>query len=311
MADLKRFERSVKEELSAFKSYYKDSLKSKIKILDVLSNYIHSRKKNDLLPLLTILSAKLTGAVNPDTFAAASIIDHLYTATQIHDDVEEETFSGNIFLKLNALWKEKLSVLMGDYFLAKGLILSVNNKTYDLLEVVSKSIKEFTEGELTIIHYHKNLTINSNDYLDVINLKSASIVSACTTSGAMSAGADKEAVQTMTSFGRNFGMALYIRNELDFSNSIKHAQYRMTLPFLLSLQNSPENEKTKLLKYLQYPVSKDLTKYFQHITEIKGGVENSRRIIEDYKIKALDDLTELPYSESLETVRQIVDFSLN
>ena len=306
MSYLKTFESSIKEEIIKYNHYYKNSLKSKIKLLDLIANYIHYKKKNKLFPLLTILSAKVSGTINTNTYVAASIIDHLYIATQIHDDVEDESFSGNIFFKLNALWKEKLSVLMGDYFLAKGLILSVKHKTYDLLEVVSNSIKDITEGEISMLYSIRNIYIIKEEYFEIINRKSASLYSTCTKSGAISAGANDASIEIMSSFGRNFGTALFIKNELNFQNTIRNSKYRITLPFILALENTSDEEKEQMLKYLQSPINKDLTQYLQHFTEAKGGVEKSIRLMEDYKVKALEDITEFPYSTNLETLKQII-----
>lgn len=153
-------EKHFREDFLRYRNYYKTALKSKTRILDIIASYVHKRKENSLLPLVTILSAKAAGRTSQNTYVAATIIDLLFTATRIHDDVEDESFSGNYFNKINDLWKEKLSVLMGDYFLAQGLLISVKNKTYDILEIFSKSVKEITEGELRIIYNSSNLNIN-------------------------------------------------------------------------------------------------------------------------------------------------------
>lgn len=307
MSGIKEFEVTVKEEIKHYKQYYKSSLKSKTKLVDIIANFVHYRNHNSLLPTITLLSAKVSGKITDNTYVAASIIDHLYTATLIHDDVEDESYGSKGFMKINALWKEKLSVLMGDYFLAKGLLLSVKNKTYDLLEIVSKSVKQITEGELRMIHITKNLLISKEEYFGIIDQKSASLYSACTVVGAISGGADEEAINILSSFGRNYGIALFIRNDLSIQHTITNSRYRITLPLILALQNSDEAEKNKILNYLQYPVTKELTQYLQTFTETNGGVENSIRMMEDYKVKALNDITEFKYSESIEALKQLVN----
>lgn len=309
MSELKEFESPIKEEILKFKKYSKDSLNSKTKILDIIAGFVHNKKENKLIPLLTLLSAQVSGKITHNTYIAASIIDYLYIATRIHDDVEDESYSENIFNKINTLWKEKLSVLMGDYFLAKGLMHSVHNKTYDILEIASRSVKDFTEGELSMIHINNNLHTNKNDYLEIISKKSASLYSTCTMSGALSAGADKDATEKMKLFGFNFGMAQYIETELLFKNTIRSGKYRITLPLILTLENVSTSEKTKILQHLQYPVENSLTTYFQSYIENNNGLENSIRIMEDYRFKAIEHLTEFPYSNALDTLKSMVNGS--
>lgn len=306
MAQIKTLEISLKEEIFKYKEYYKTSLKSKTKILDIISSFVHQRKENKILPIITILSAKASGKITDTTYVAAAIIDLLYTATKIHDDVENESYSTNIFNKIDALWKEKLSVLMGDYFLAQGLLISVKNKNYELLEIFSKSVKQITEGEIQMLNITNNLTFDKKEYLDIIQKKSASLYAACTKAGALSVGADNETINILTSYGLNYGMALFINNDLQIKNTIINSKYRITLPYMLALNNSDEQEKTKMMKYLHYPVEKKLTAYLQSFTEKKNGVSEAIKLLEDYKTKAVEDITELPFSDAVESLKQLV-----
>jgi octaprenyl-diphosphate synthase len=306
MANIKDVEAPVKEEILQYKRFYKDTLKSKNKFLDIISNYVHHRKENKLVTLITLLSAKISGEVTEKTFVAASIIDHLYTATQIHDDVEDESFTKGLN-KINGLWKEKLSVLMGDYFLAKGLLLSVERKTYDLLEIISKSVKEITEGELDMIYQFRNLSISKDTYLEIIQKKNAAIYATSAQVGAISAGAEEQYVSAMLSFGKNYGMALQIKKEITFENAIKNGKYRNTLPLIISLEKMTDVEKNNILVLLQKPVTKDLTDYFQNFTYSNGGIEIAESLREDYKMRALENLTELPYSRSLEAMKELLN----
>lgn len=307
MTQIKTLENSVKEEILRYKEYYKNSLKSKTKILDIISSFVHQRKENKILPLITILSAKASGKITDTTYVAAAIIDLLYTATKIHDDVENESSSSNIFNKIDALWKEKLSVLMGDYFLAQGLLISVKNKNYQLLEIYSKSVKEITEGEIQMINNTNNLNLDIKEYFHIIQKKSASLYAACTKSGALSAGADNETINILTSYGINYGTALFIKNDLTIKNTIVNSKYRITLPYILALENSDEQEKIKMTKYLHYPVEKKLTEFLQSYTEKKNGVMEAIKLMEDYKAKAIEDITELQFSNALESLKQLVN----
>lgn len=310
MTQVNRLEIPMKEEILKYKNYYKTSIKSKTKILDIIASYVHQRKENKILPLITILSARAAGKTTNDTYVAAAIIDLLYTATKIHDDVQNESYSTNIFTKIDALWKEKLSVLMGDYFLAQGLLISVKNKNYELLEIFSKSVKQITEGELLMIHNTNNLNLELKDYIEIIQKKSATLYSACTKAGAITASADKETINTLSSFGSNFGAALYIKNDLFLKNTITNSKYRLTLPFILALENSDEPEKNKMIKHLQYPVEKGLTEYLQSFTESKNGKAKAIVMLEDYKTRALEDITELPYSPAVEELKKLVSSTI-
>ncbi len=306
MTQIKTLEISIKEEILRYKDYYKTSLKSKTKILDLIASYVHQRKENKVLPILTILSARASGKITDTTYVAAAIIDLLYTATRIHDDVENESFSTNIFNKIDALWKEKLSVLMGDYFLAQGLLISVKNKNYQLLEIFSKSVKEITEGEIQMMNNSNNLNPDKKEFLEIIQKKSASLYSACAKAGALSSGAESETVNILTSYGKNYGIALFIKNELTLKNTIVNSKYRITLPYILALENSDEQDKVKMIKYLHYPVEKRLTEFMQSFTEKKNGVLEAVKLMEDYKAKAIEDITELPFSTSVESLKQLV-----
>lgn len=307
----KLFESTVKKELKTYKNHYRESLKSQTKLLDLISNFVHQKKENTTIPLTIILSAKACGEVSSATYQAAVIIDLLYTATRIHDDVEDESVTGKGFLKIKGLWKEKLSVLMGDYFLAKGLLIAVKNKSYNLLDIFSKSVKDITEGELRIIYNSSNLNASTKEYLEIIQKKSSSLYSACALAGAISAGGSKASQQIMTSFGHNFGTALYIKNNLNFKTNIINDRYRLTLPLVFSLRNVSDEDKKKMLRYLQYPVNSDLTQYIQSFTEQNEGIQRSVQLMEEYKIKALDDVTEFPYSEAIEDLKLFVNSTIN
>jgi len=311
MSFVKIIEGPIKEELLKFKKYHKNSLKSETRILDIISSFVHYQKKNDSIPLITLLSAKISGEITENTLVAASLIDLLYTATLIHDDVQEENFDKKLFSRINDLWKTKLSVLMGDYFLAKGLLLSVKNKTYNLLEIASKSVKEMTEGELQIIYNSRELFINQKNYLEIITKKTASLYSACAMAGAVSAGGNKESIYTLNSFGQNYGLALHISSELNYKSTIKNSKYRITLPLILSLEKVSEAERKKMLNYLQFPINKELTKFIHNFTEKKGGIDDARIIMEDYKTKALDDISEFPYSNIVESFKKMIQLHIN
>ncbi|HEX3006605.1 MAG TPA: polyprenyl synthetase family protein [Bacteroidales bacterium] len=305
MKSIQDFEAPVKEEIQQYKHFYKNSLKSKNKFLDIISNYVHYRKENKLLSLITVLCAKMSGEVTERTFVAASIIDHLYTATQIHDDVEDEGFSKG-FNKISGLWKEKLSVLMGDYFLAKGLLLSVEQKSYDLLEIISKTVKEITEAELHTIYLSRDLSLSTEEYLQIIKKKNASIYATSARIGAISSGAKEDFITAMTLFGENYGIALQIKKELIFENTTTNGKYRITLPLIISLGKATETEKNNILSLLQKPVDKGLTEYFQNFTLSNAGIETAESMREEYKTKALENLTELPYSKNLETTKKLL-----
>ena len=186
MSELATIRKPVSQEISEFNKRFSKSLKSKVPLLNIVTNYVLRRKGKQIRPLLVFLTAKAVGEVTSSTYVAASLVELLHTASLIHDDVVDNSNERRGFLSINALWKSKIAVLLGDYLLAKGLLISVENKEYELLEIVSNAVREMSEGELLQIQKSRKLNINEEEYFDIIRKKTATLLAACTASGAFS-----------------------------------------------------------------------------------------------------------------------------
>ncbi|MFW5701281.1 MAG: polyprenyl synthetase family protein, partial [Cyclobacteriaceae bacterium] len=197
----------IQEEITRFEKKFSSAFKSNVPLLDIITRYILKRKGKQMRPILVFLSAKLTGTINSSTFTAASLIEMLHTATLIHDDVVDESYSRRGFFSINALWKSKAAVLTGDYLLAKGLLLTIEEGEHELLGIVSEAVKEMSEGELLQIQQSRKLNIKENDYFEIITKKTATLIAACTACGARSVNATPAEVNNLKNFGKNIGIA--------------------------------------------------------------------------------------------------------
>ncbi len=204
---LENIKKPVVEEMERFQPFFKSSMKTKIPLLNMIIQYLLKRKGKQMRPLFVFLSAKLLGAINHSTFIAASLIELLHTATLIHDDVVDDSMERRGFFSINALWKSKVAVLLGDFLLAKGLLLAIDNKEYELLNIVSEAVKEMSEGELLQIQKSRKLNITEEEYFEIIKKKTATLIGSCTACGAKSAGVNGELIEKMKLFGENAGIA--------------------------------------------------------------------------------------------------------
>lgn len=300
MTDIEILKAPVKEEYLQYKNYYKNALKSNIKILDFISGFIHSRKENEIVPLLTLLSAKATGNITDQTYTAASIIDFLSTATIIHNEVEDEDVIKKDIFKIKTLWKGKLAVLMGDYFLAKGLLLSVKNKTYNLLEIISKSVKEITEGELYNTYYSRKLLLTKPEYIDIINKKSSSLMSACASIGAISTGAEEDKINALRNFGKNFGIAHHIKTDLKNLSGTRTKSIN-SFPLIIALENASETRRNDFVKTINNSTEVDYSAIKQFIKS-NGGDEGSKLVLNGFINQAKEDLNTVKGSKAKEAL---------
>lgn len=295
MSEINKYKAPVKEEFLKYKNFYKNALKSKTKIVDLISGYIHSRKENEIVPLLTFLSAKLAGTINENTYVAATVIDFLSTATFIHDEVAEEDPEKKDYFRVKTLWQSKLSVLMGDYFLAKGLLLSVENKSYGILETISKAVKEITEGELYNINYSRKLNITKDEYFDIVKKKTAALMSASTAVGYLSSKPNNEKLQSLINYGQNFGMAYHIKSDINAINK-KKTITATNLPLILALENSPSEEKNEFLLNEVFAYKKQNSNKIASLIKTKKGIEAAQTIMNEFIEKAIEALSELENS---------------
>jgi len=321
MSSIDKIKSPIKDEMSKFEDLFKESIKSKIPLLNIITNYILRRKGKQMRPMFVFLSAKLNGTITDATFTAASIIELLHTATLIHDDVVDESYERRGFFSLNALWRSKIAVLMGDYLLSKGLLLAVHNKTFDLLEIVSDAVREMSEGELLQIQHSRTMNISREQYFEIIRKKSATLISACSACGAKSVGSNSEVVNRMKLFGEYVGMSFQIKDDLfDYQskgiirkltrNDIK--EKKLTLPLIFALENSTKTEKQDILQIInKHNKDSEKIKTVINFVRSKGGLEFASSMMLEYSNKAIDLLTTYPDSESKKSLIEFVNYTIN
>ena len=319
MTTLSEIKRPISVELNEFEQYFKDVMKTDIPLLNILIRYILRRKGKQMRPMLVFLTAKLLGQPQKSTFTAAALIEILHTATLIHDDVVDESAERRGFFSVNALWKSKVSVLLGDYLLARGLLLAVNNKEYELLNIVSDAVKEMSEGELLQIKYARRLNITEDDYFEIIRKKTATLISCCSASGAYSVGSEPETVEQMKRFGELLGIAFQIKDDLfDFQNNRKTGkpsgndlkEKKLTLPLIHALSHSGRTERNDILRLLNHNHNENnrFAKILDYV-ELNGGLAYANQKMNEYSQMALQELESFPTSEIKEALHDFVHFT--
>jgi octaprenyl-diphosphate synthase len=305
--------------MKAFERYFKKQLNSKIPLLTVITNYLLRRKGKQMRPMLVFLSARLNGEITEASYTAAGLIELLHTATLIHDDVVDETYQRRGFFSINALWRSKIAVLVGDYFLSVGLLSALQSKQIGVLEVVSNAVKEMSEGELLQIEKSRRLNITEEVYYDVIRMKTATLIAACTKAGAFSVNASDEQLEKMQQFGTFLGMAFQIRDDLlDYEksnlagkptgNDLK--EKKITLPLIYVLDQMSASDRRKVLRTIKrhHKVERKIAP-IQQMVKDKGGIEYARQKMLEFRDKALAILESYPESETRASLEELVYFT--
>lgn len=307
--------------MEEFESYFKAAMKSDNLLLDRITHYIIKRKGKQMRPMFVFLSSKLCGEITPATYTAASLIELLHTATLVHDDVVDVSNTRRGFFSVNALWKNKIAVLVGDYLLSQGLLMSVENNQFELLRIVSKAVKEMSEGELLQQEKSRLLNITEAVYYDIIRQKTASLIAACCRSGASAAGADNESVEKMYQFGLNIGLAFQIKDDLldyGFGEKIGKPvgidikERKMTLPLIYTLQQS-DGAQRKLLVNIVKRHNTDAAKV-QELLDIvvsSGGIDYASKKMEEFRDNALEILYTFPENSARTSLGELVHFTIN
>ncbi len=307
MASKNEFIAPVEAELSQFEPYFKKSTKSSVPLLDTVMNYILRRKGKQMRPILVFLSAKLNGEFNERSYHAALTIELLHTATLVHDDVVDESYQRRGFFSVNAIWKNKIAVLVGDFILAKGLLWSIEHKDYDILNFISQAVREMSEGEILQIEKARKLDITEAVYFEIIRKKTASLMATSAAVGTCSVTTDAEIIERMRLFGEYAGIAFQIKDDLfDFQKSNLLGkptgndlhEKKITLPLIYALHHGSSSEKRNMLNIVRKKskTTSDLTEVSTFITE-KGGFAYAEKVMQEYHEKALEQLTPYPDSE--------------
>jgi len=307
----------IEGDLISFEHYFREAVRSRVPMLDRIMNYIIGRKGKQIRPMLVLLSAQMLGAINQRTFRAAALIELLHTATLVHDDVVDNSFLRRGFFSINALWKNKAAVLIGDYLLSKGLLLSLENGDFDLLTIVSKAVKELSEGELLQMEKSRGLNFVEDIYYEIINKKTASLLRAACGTGAQSVIQDSDKVAKLTLIGEKIGMAFQIKDDiLDYGTTRigkPTAQdirdQKLTLPLIHVLHKATERDKKNIVKLIR-AAAKDKSKVYPVIQYVKdcGGIHYAIEVMNRYRNEAIALLHQLPESASRDSFEQLIHY---
>jgi octaprenyl-diphosphate synthase len=309
---------TIESELKAFELLFKDAVKSNVPLLDRILKYIVRTKGKQLRPMFVLLSAKLCGGINESTYRAASVVELLHTATLVHDDVVDEAGERRGFFSLSALWKNKASVLVGDYLLAKGLLLSLQNKDFRILEILSDAVRQMSEGELLQLEKARMLNIKEEDYFEIIRNKTASLLASACAAGAFSASQDPELTEKMRLFGEYAGIAFQIKDDLfDYGtddvgkptgNDIR--EKKLTLPLIFTLKNTTPDKKRRII-YILKNKNKSRKEIDEVIDEVIrcGGIDYATEQMNTYKEKALSMIESFTEGQEKTALTALVKFT--
>jgi len=320
MAGVKEIKAPILKEMDEFEDRFRASMKSNTPLLDKITHYIVRRKGKQMRPMFVFLSAKLCGEINDSTYVAASLIELLHTATLVHDDVVDDANLRRGFFSVNALRKNKIAVLVGDFLLSRGLLMSVDEGEFELLRIVSTAVREMSEGELMQMEKARKLDIDEKVYFEIIRQKTASLIAACCQSGAHSSKIDKHAQERMRLFGEHTGIAFQIKDDLfDYDvggnigkpTGIDIKEKKMTLPLIFALSKANSKEKKWLINSVKnhHDDKRRVAEVIDHVVS-SGGIEYTRDKMLEYRDKALEILHTFERSEARNSLESLVNFTI-
>ena len=318
--DIKEIQAPILKDIEHFEEKFRDSMKTRVMLLNTIMSYIVKRKGKQLRPMFVFLTARLCGEVNDSTYRGAALIELLHTATLVHDDVVDDSNYRRGFFSINALWKNKIAVLVGDYLLSKGLLLSIDNNDFHLLKIVSDAVKEMSEGELLQMEKARNLNITEDIYYEIIRQKTASLISSCCGVGASSVNASPEIIAKVKLFGEKVGMAFQIKDDLfDYTSAdiigkpvgIDIKERKMTLPVIHSLAKASWLERRRIVNIIKNENQKP-KKVAEVIKFVKdsGGIEYATEAMVRYQTEAFEILNSFPDSIYRKALGQLVKYTI-
>ena len=318
MNSIKKIKQPVEKEMRLFEDKFKASLSSNIPLLDKVLHYIVKRKGKQMRPMFVFLSNKLFGEVSESTFRAASLIELLHTATLVHDDVVDDANMRRGFFSVNALWKNKIAVLVGDYLLSRGLLLSIENQEYDLLQIVSKAVKEMSEGELLQIEKARRLDIKEDIYFEIIRQKTATLIAACCACGATAANQSSEVIEKMRQFGEYTGIAFQMKDDLfDYYNDdiigkptgIDIKEQKMTLPLIYTLKHANKKDYRFIIQTVKnYSTDSERVAKVLQLVKQSGGIEYTIEKMNHFQQQAIQLLKTFDDNESRKSLELLVNY---
>jgi octaprenyl-diphosphate synthase len=306
-ATLDAIREPVREELDEFRTYFRDAMSSDHMLLDKVTQYVLRQKGKQIRPLLVLLSAKQFGEVTETSYRAAALVELLHTATLVHDDVVDDAETRRGVFSVNALWKNKISVLLGDFLLSRGLLLSLDHQDYDMLHTLSDAVRRMSEGELLQIEKSRLLNIDEETYFRIISDKTASLIAACTKAGALSATTGDVDVERMRVFGEKLGLAFQIRDDLfDFSTQdagkpvgIDLQEKKLTLPVIVALREAGSGERRRIMRIIRKDEKSrsDLREVSEFVSSY-GGIEYARARMRELALDAREAVSASPASDA-------------
>ena len=314
-----QLKKPIAKEMELFEDKFSSSMRSHVALLNRITHYIVNRKGKQMRPIFVFMVAKMLEEkeVNERCYRAASVIELIHTATLVHDDVVDESYQRRGFFSINALWKNKIAVLVGDYLLSKGLLLCIDHKDFDLLEIISVAVREMSEGELLQIEKTRRLDIDESIYMEIIRQKTATLIASCCALGAASVHASPETIEQLRQFGEDIGIAFQIKDDLfDYGETkigkptgIDIREKKMTLPLIHAINKSDTKQKKWLIQSVKHH-NKDKKRVKSVIAFVKeqGGLAYATAQMHAYKDKALAKLHAFPKNEFRDTLEEMVRY---
>jgi len=318
-SSLKDIQRPIADQMNDFEKRFRSSMKSNVMLLDKIFSYIVKRKGKQMRPMFVFLSAGINGEINDSTYRGASLIELLHTASLVHDDVVDDANYRRGFFSINALWKNKIAVLVGDFLYSRGMLLALENDDFELLKIVSNAVKEMSEGELMQIEKARKLDITDEIYFEIIKQKTASLIASCCKVGAASVGASQEIVNKFGEFGEKVGIAFQIKDDLfDYGAlaigkpvGIDIKERKMTLPLIYALRHADWQKKNSI-RHIVRNESHKPKKVKEVIDYVKasGGIQYTQKIMDEYLESAIQILNSFPSSPYKEALHQLVQYTI-
>jgi len=318
MLSINEIKKPIAADIDAFEERFKSSMQSSVPLLDRITHYIVKRKGKQIRPMFVFFSASICGGINDSTHRGAALVELLHTATLVHDDVVDNSYQRRGFFSINALWKNKIAVLVGDYLLSKGLLLSINNNDFQLLRIVSEAVRQMSEGELLQVEKVRRMDVDEPVYYEVIRQKTASLIASCCACGAASAGADEATVEKMRQFGEKIGIAFQIKDDMfDFGTDdvgkplgIDIKEKKVTLPLIYSLNNATKPERKRIISLVKnhHDDPNKIAEIIRFVNET-GGLQYAETQMKKYQDEAFQLLNTFPESESRSSLEQLVRFT--
>ncbi|MBK9176409.1 MAG: polyprenyl synthetase family protein [Flavobacteriales bacterium] len=320
MPTIEQVQAPIAEELQAFEPRFREAMRSRAALLDRIMHYIVKRKGKQMRPMFTLLSARLFGPVSESAFTAASLIELLHTATLVHDDVVDDSNMRRGFFSINALWKNKIAVLVGDYLLSRGLLLAVDKGEFELLRIVSRAVREMSEGELLQLEKTRGLNFSEEVYFDIIRQKTASLIAACCASGASAAGQSGEVIERMRLFGEQVGIAFQIKDDLfDYGSGegigkpsgLDIKEKKLTLPLIHALQKVEKSDRRWMVDVVKNRSDngKDVARVIDMVVKA-GGIRHAQERMLAYRDKAIDLLHGFPRNDARDALEGLVQLTV-